>query len=148
MTFKLNLSDDTRLDELADSILDEQETVMRELLPKYISEIQAKTEAGQDSDGSAFPNYSPSYAEFKRRALGQSGRPNLRRTGDMMRSLVAEVRRLGSVVKGFINITGADNQDKARWNQGENDNIPARRFMALSDEQVVEVQDKLTETFE
>ena len=104
-----------------------------EVLEEIKSEVISKSKSGVDYEGNAFPNYSKSYEEFKRKSLGQSGTPNLTKTGEMLESLTTEIEDQGQQIIGKVKIGGAFNQDKARWNQGVNPKIPARRFMGIGD---------------
>lgn len=105
------------------------------LLPILRREIVERTRAGQAADGGAFAPYSQAYAKAKAAALGSANPVNLTVSGAMLDSIRTTVSNDRRGVFGTIEVTGDFNRNKAVWNQGGNPDIPARRFMALTDEQ-------------
>lgn len=131
MTVKV--SDNSDLDQLISDLEIQPRSFLSSEMPRLMNEVKQRTEAGLDFANRPFQPYkNPTYAQLKQRAVGKAT-PNLRLTGQMMNSLSWAVRSEGDRVGGVIRV---GDEDKARWNQGENSNIRPRMFMALSQAQI------------
>lgn len=142
MSFKVEIVDRSRLDQLSADIARDLESDFRAASKDLQAEIVQRTQSGESSDGSRFAPYHPTYRDFKRKALGQSGQPNLTLTGDMLGSITSSVSRGGAGVDLTMKVNGGFNQQKADWVQSGG-RSPARRFFAFSDSQVVRFVRKL-----
>lgn len=126
----------TSFNQVVNKVRTEVAEALREALPEEQKEIVQRTQSGQSVEGGGFAPYSSAYARAKARLVGSASPVNLTLTGAMLGSLKNRVRRVsGGQVEGTIEVTGGFNRNKAEWNQGGNENIPARRFMGLSREQ-------------
>lgn len=131
----IEIKNNSGLKDLISEIETKPLSTLQSELPKIQSEIQSKSQSGIQYDGSSMNQYSEGYRSFKQ-GLGQSGSPNLTLTGDMLNSLSNTTTSSNTRIEAKIEITGADNRNKAFWNQGGNSRIPPRYFMALAQEQV------------
>jgi phage gpG-like protein len=131
----VRVNNKSNLDLLARDLREIPSRVLQRRLPNLEEGIVNRAKSGRDNRGNTYPSYSLSYENFKR-SIGQTGEPNLTLTGSMLNSLATSVERSGGRLTGTIRVTGSFNQDKARWNQGENSNIPERPFMFLPPEDI------------
>lgn len=115
--------------------------IMEELGLFFIAKIEIRTAEGKDVDGSAFEPYSESYRLY-REAAGHSGsKVNLFFTGSLMSSLTYEVKGNDTVRLFFQNTadpSGTRNPAKAFYINEGTENMPQRRFFAISDQERLE----------
>ncbi len=85
-----------------------------------VSNIQDRTQAGDDWADNAFPEYSDAYEHFKRQyGSGRyTGEPNLELDSIMMPSVATEMDSMKGTVAVSAGIEGADSHqsDKMGWN--------------------------------
>lgn len=131
----INIENNSLLSDLIDDMRDRPREVLRRRLPVLANEVVNRAQSGVDNRGTGYAPYSEGYEALKRR-IGRSGRPDLTLTGDMLNSIQHQITSRAGLLEGTISVTGSFNQQKARWNQGENNNIPNRPFMFLPPEDI------------
>lgn len=119
--------------------LDAMAARLQPALDDEIVRIQLRTQRGQDVDGNAFPEYTPGYAERRRKRGRKVSPPDLLFTGNMLNSMQARVERTPDGATGTIYFASAREAAKAAGNQRR------RKFFGLSDEQVARIKKTLTE---
>lgn len=80
---------------------------MKRVMAEYLRLQRERIANGKDVDGKPFLPYSDRYAEAKARAGRNTSKPDLRLTGDMLRSQKAHVEVQGGMVEGVVEFEGA-----------------------------------------
>lgn len=125
---------------------DDSERILAQEIEIARGEIDARTQAGVDVDGSPFIPYSSLY-KAEREARGYSGDVNLTITGTMLRAMTSRVERVANGIAGVLFFIsgrpdGGSNAEIARkHNEGDygTGRKKVRKFFALSEKQIREI---------
>lgn len=101
----------------------------------FVTKTQLDVEKGKDIFGNTFDDYNPKYEAWRKKKGYRGSPPNLRITGNMMKSLNYQMNRLTNQFTAIIGFS--DNSGKVKGN------LQKRKFFGLTKEALDKIKKRV-----